>query len=189
MIQGKCPSFRATARFRGIYQLALQPTSPAVNKIPVNTGHGCITGGTDQRGQPRPDYFLLVSGREACGAQPRLPDASRPPCFGIFTLLLLRWFRRTAACHRWLLHRSMECSVHSPVRLAHPRKVWYGFVSRMLIYRVRVKEARCGAVFPGNSHPSVQNRVLVNCGGKPQQVSGGKEERLKSSQFLPHRGL
>src|SRR5258708_36125026 len=34
-----------------------------------------------------------------------------------------------------------------------------------------------------------QKWVLVNCGGKPQQVSGGKEERLKSSQFLPHRGL
>jgi len=39
--------------------IALQPTSPAVNHIPVNTGHGCITGGTDQRGQPRPDRFLL----------------------------------------------------------------------------------------------------------------------------------
>jgi hypothetical protein len=46
--------------------IALQPTSPAVNKVPVNTGHGCITGGTDQRGRQRPDHDLLLLPETTC---------------------------------------------------------------------------------------------------------------------------
>lgn len=46
--------------------IALQPTSPAVSKIPVNTGFGCTTGGTDQRGRPRPDRFLLLLPETTC---------------------------------------------------------------------------------------------------------------------------
>jgi len=46
--------------------IALQPSSPAVNRIPVNTGPGCTTGGTDQRGQPRPDRILLLLPESTC---------------------------------------------------------------------------------------------------------------------------
>ena len=46
--------------------IALQPTSPAVDRIPVNTGHGCITGGTDQRGRLRPDHVLLLLPEATC---------------------------------------------------------------------------------------------------------------------------
>lgn len=46
--------------------IALQPGSPAVNKIPINTGQGCVPGGTDQRGFPRPDAVLLLFQETTC---------------------------------------------------------------------------------------------------------------------------
>jgi len=60
-LQNTNPQFQGGLQNNGgpTQTIALQPTSPAVNHIPVNTGPGCIPGGTDQRGQPRPDRFLL----------------------------------------------------------------------------------------------------------------------------------
>jgi len=66
--QNTSPQFQGGLQNNGgpTQTIALQPSSPAVNHIPVNTGHGCITGGTDQRGQPRPDYFLLLLPESTC---------------------------------------------------------------------------------------------------------------------------
>ena len=66
--QNTNPQFQGGVQNNGgpTQTIALQPGSPAVNIIPVNTGSGCITGSSDQRGRPRPDRFLLLLPETTC---------------------------------------------------------------------------------------------------------------------------